>query len=514
MFSEKDIQQFEQKGISKEKIEKQIEQFKEGFLPLDLVSPATIGNGIKAFEENEVKKIVEYYDKEIGKFKVTKFVPASGAASRMFKNLQSFLNERYSIEEQKKEVEKDDSFNSVGYFFKNIRDFAFFEDLKTTMQNAGSDLEKAISENNVSEIIEFLLTEKGLNYANLPKALLKFHKYGDCVRTSLEEHLVEAALYAKDENGKAYLHFTLSEEFIPNVKELLNKVLSKYEEKYEVKFEIDYSIQSPSTDTIAVDMDNKPFRNADGSILFRPGGHGALIENLNNLDSDIVFVKNIDNVVPDSLKEQTIIYKKVIGSYLIQLQNQIFEYIDLLADEVNVGLIKEITEFFEEKFFLGIPDGFSDLDLVDQADFLYEMLNRPIRVCGMVKNEGEPGGGPFMVYNDQDFITAQIVEGSQIDTNDEEQKEILDNATHFNPVDLVCSLKDVDGEKYDLNEFVDAETGFISNKSKDGRDLKALELPGLWNGAMADWNTVFVEVPLVTFNPVKYVNDLLREQHQ
>jgi hypothetical protein len=354
----------------------------------------------------------------------------------------------------------------------------------------------------------------GMGYGSLPKGLLLFHRYDDGARTALEEHLVEGALYAKNKSGVVNLHLTVSPEHLPLFEKLIADKRGYYEHKYGVTYSISFSIQDPSTDTIAVDAHNQPFREADGSLHFRPGGHGALIGNLNRLDSDVVFIKNIDNVVPDRLKETTVTYKKVLGGVLVDLQQKIFNYLQLIdSGDYTHKQVEEMIYFLQDELCIKNPE----TKLLEDAElilYIKRKLMRPLRVCGMVPNDGEPGGGPFLAVNPDGTVSPQIVERSQLDENDPETQALYKQGTHFNPVDLVCALKRPDGEKYDLHKFLDKNTGFISKKSKDGKELKALELPGLWNGSMSDWNTVFVEVPIETFNPVKTVNDLLRPQHQ
>jgi hypothetical protein len=514
MLKQKDLDQIQDKGISVERINKQIDNFKKGFPYANLIKPAIIADGIIALSKKETDDLAIFYQSEIKDKKVVKFVPASGAASRMFKALFEFF-ENTPDPKQDEFINKDKSFNSPYNFIDKIKDFAFLEDLNQAMSKNGIDLESALEEKNYKIIINYLVNNIGLGYGNLPKGLLKFHKYPNNSRVAMEEHLVEAAQYATSGNKIAKVHFTVSPEHMDKFKSEINMVRKIYEKNLGVKFDITFSIQKPSTDTIAVDMNNNPFREIDGSIVFRPGGHGALIENLNDIDGDIVFVKNIDNVVPDSLKPETVLYKQAIGGMMIKLQNQSFEYLQSMEkDLLTETEIEHIAHFMVNDLNVDLPHNYSELSIEEKQDYLFYQLNRPIRICGMVKNEGEPGGGPFWVKNSKGEISLQIVESSQIDQNNPKQKSIMDHSTHFNPVDLVCGLKNFKGEAFDLRKYVDPETGFISIKSKNGRDLKAQELPGLWNGAMANWITLFVEVPVITFNPVKTINDLLREQHQ
>ncbi len=514
-----DRQQINRIGITEQQIEQQIEQFKKGFGYSKLIAAATPGKGIVRFTEQEIESLVNQFDEDKEYYDIIKFVPASGAASRMFKSLYAFIDEfkdkDIPLNFLKKEKIKP---NSVENFFLSIRSFAFFEDLKKDLAKKGKDIEEMLKNNELVEIAEDLLDPEGLSYGKLPKALLKFHNYENYSRYAIEEHLVEAAQYSTITSEKgviAQIHFTVSKEHLALLQSTIDKLLPKYEKMFNVKYKITYSEQKPSTDTIAVDLNNEPFREKNGSLVFRPGGHGALIQNLNDLRKEIIFIKNIDNVVPDRLKDETIKYKKVLGGYLFHLQQQLFEYLVMLDEgSLENEDIEKIAKFANDTLMIEIPEYFETYNEIEKIDFLYNKLNRPIRICGMVRNEGEPGGGPYFVKNQKDETSLQIVEYSQMNLSDEKQKEILQNATHFNPVDLVCGTQNFKGNSFDLNEYIDHNTGFISQKSKDGKELKALELPGLWNGAMADWITIFVDVPIITFNPVKEVNDLLRETHQ
>ena len=503
MLTPQDKDQLAKKGISEAQIADQLASFEKGFPYLKLEAAASIGKGIIAPKQDEYLNAWEEYKK--GEATIVKFVPASGAASRMFKNLFEFLggkNEVPTTDFEKK-------------FFDNITRFAFYADLDAACKtNVGKNIKELISNGEYKAIVSALLEGAGLNYGQLPKGLLKFHNYEDGARTPLEEHLVEGALYASGKTGKVNVHFTVSPEHRALFESLVAEKADKYAKKYGISYDISFSEQKPSTDTVAADMENKPFRNSDGTLLFRPGGHGALIENLNDLDADIVFIKNIDNVVPDRLKAETVTYKNLLAGVLVTLQKQAFEYMRLLdSGRYSQEQIEEIIRFVQQQLLCRKAD-IKNLEDSELVLYLKQKLNRPIRVCGMVKNVGEPGGGPFLAYNQDGTVSLQILESSQIDMNDPEKKAMFEQGTHFNPVDLVCAVKNYKGEKFNLTQYVDKATGFISYKSKNGRELKALELPGLWNGAMSDWNTIFVEVSLGTFNPVKTVNDLLREQHQ
>ncbi len=505
MITLQDKEELAKKGITEAQIAAQLANFETGFPFLKLSAAASAGNGILVPSKEEQQAWLNAWEAYTQTDKtVVKFVPASGAASRMFKNLFEFLGAAYDAPQT--DFEKK--------FFAQIEHFAFYNDLDDACQkNAGKGIAALVAEGNYKAVVAALLESAGLNYGSLPKGLLKFHKYETGNRTPLEEHLVEGALYAAGKNGKVNVHFTVSPEHRPLFEALVEAKASAYAKRYGVEYAISFSEQKPSTDTIAADMENKPFRD-NGKLLFRPGGHGALIENLNDLDADIIFIKNIDNVVPDKLKGDTVLYKKLIAGVLVSLQQKAFAYLKLLeSGKYTHEQVIEILQFLQHQLFCKNPD-VKDLEDAELVIYLKKKLNRPMRVCGMVKNVGEPGGGPFLAYNSDGTVSLQILESSQIDMSDPAKKEMFEKGTHFNPVDLVCAVRDYRGEKFDLTRFVDKATGFISYKSKNGKELKALELPGLWNGAMSDWNTVFVEVPLSTFNPVKTVNDLLRDQHQ
>lgn len=504
-MNQQDLNQISARGISEQQIEHQLEQIKNGFPFLKLEGAAAIGKGIMAPTAQEVENYEKAWnDYKAEGHKIVKFVPASGAASRMFKNMFAFLDAPYDVPTT--DFEKQ--------FFENIKKFAFRKALCDKCHvNNEKGIMCLIKKGDYKAIVANLLKPEGLNYGQLPKGLLQFHEYEDEVRTPMEEHLVEAALYASS-NGEANVHFTVSHDHLELFKQMVAEKADKYAQHYGIKYNISFSDQKPSTDTIAANPDNTPFRNEDGSLLFRPGGHGALIENLNEIDADVVFIKNIDNVVPDRLKAETVTWKQVIAGVLVTLQKQAFDYLKVLdSGQYNHEKLEEIIRFVQRDLCCRKAD-IKELEDAELVIYLRKKLNRPMRVCGVVKNVGEPGGGPFLTYNQDGTVSLQILESSQIDKNNEEYMKMFTEGTHFNPVDLVCATKDYQGNAFDLPKFVDPSTGFISSKSKNGKDLKALELPGLWNGAMSDWNTVFVEVPLGTFNPVKTVNDLLRDQHQ
>ncbi len=505
MLTKQDLELLKEKGISERQIEAQLQYFEMGFPYLSIVSAASIGNGILRVSEDAESDFSAIWDAYLNAgHQVTKFVPASGAASRMFKDLYAFEDADYDTPQT--DFEKN--------FFAHIDKFAFYTVLNDTcLKEYGRNVDELIGNGEYKSVVAALLSEDGMGYGNLPKGLLLFHKYKEGNRTPVGEHLTEGTFYARDQTGNVSVHFTVSREHQPLFELLVAARKSGYGQKLDATFTVSYSIQKPSTDTIAVDLQNRPFRNEDGSLLFRPGGHGALIENLNDIDSDIIFIKNIDNVIPDRLKENEARYKKMLGGILVEKQKKAFDYlIELTSGDLDSEKLAEILRFVEQELSIASNRSFSDNNLL--KEYLIAKLNRPFRVCGMVKNAGEPGGGPFIVLNPDGTASPQILESSQIDKSDAAAVAAFKNGSHFNPVDLVCGVKDFRGEKFDLTRYVDNNTGFISQKSKSGKELKALELPGLWNGAMSDWNTIFVEVPGSTFNPVKTVNDLLRPEHQ
>ncbi len=477
MFTEKEIRQIEARGLTVEAVERQIENFRRGFPFLKIVRAASPADGVLTVDERRAAEAVARYEKAAAGLEIVKFVPASGAATRMFKELFAFVNEG------KRGA-------GIDRLLEHIEEFAFWPELQAVLP-AGADDKQIVA----------AIVGEGLGYGSKPKGLVTFHAYPEGARKAVEEHLAEGAAYAAS-NGRVRIHFTVSPEHMEGFRSLLAEKVPAYEERYGVRYDISFSVQKPSTDTIAVNPDNTPFRQEDGSLLFRPAGHGALIENLNEIDADIVFIKNIDNVTTDARRGDTIRCKKLLAGLLLELQERSFEYLKAL--EVGGAELEPIAAFIENELCVKLPKNY-DIAL------LKRILDRPIRLCGMVRNEGEPGGGPFWVKNADGTESLQIAESSQIAPED---LPLMRQATHFNPVDLVCGVKNSKGEHFDLRRHTDPATGFISSKSAGGRELRAQELPGLWNGAMADWNTVFVDVPVSTFSPVKVVQDLLREQHR
>ncbi len=479
MLSETQKQQIEARGISVDTFQAQLENFKTGFPFLTIEAAATPAKGIKVLSADEQAKYISVAEGYNGN--VCKFVPASGAATRMFKDL-------FEAADALKAGEKLKEGSPAAKFVENITSFPFFD---------------------AKAILNLTLYDKAWNYGAMPKGLIQFHKYENENRTPFEEHLVEGALYAKDANGDVRMVVTVSVEHQKGFEELYAQVKEKYEKRFGCKYHVTFTNQSPATDIVAVDMENNPFTKDDGSLLFRPGGHGALLTNLNDIDADVLVIKNIDNVVKESLLDETIRWKKILVGKATELQEKVFGYLKQLDEKGADAPLAEIKAFMEDEFCVAVPE-MSEAELVA---LLKTKLDRPVRVCGMVKNEGEPGGGPYVIKDEDGTTSLQILEAAQIDKKNPQAVNAMQGATHFNPVDLVCAVKNYKGEKYDLLKHTDPKTGFISEKSFQGRPLKAQELPGLWNGAMSDWNTQFVETPLITFNPVKTVLDLLREQH-
>ena len=503
-LEKEDLEFLQEKGITEEKLTEQLEMLANGFPYLKLEGPATPGHGISQLTPEMEMGAIRCWEEFLHKGGIVmKMVPASGAASRMFKDLFSFMNGK---------SEKPDT-DFIKKFFERIEDYAFYYRLNfVCLREYGKSISTLIEEKRYKDVVRALLEKTGLNYGSLPKALLQFHKVIGTSRTALEEHMAEGAQYASGKDGIVKIHFTVSEDHLPLVKMKVEEAAGHLGHEYGVKYSITYSVQKPSTDTIASNLDGTPYRE-NGKFFFRPGGHGALIENLNDLNADVIFIKNIDNVVPDTHRGATIQYKKVLGGTLVAVKQRIDEYCRLIKDDkANDEKLQEIIEFMRNVLSI-THDRTEEMTAEEKKAYIFSKLNRPVRVCGMVRNEGEPGGGPFLVYNNDGTVSPQILESSQINTKDKESAKMLKESTHFNPVDLAVSVRDYEGKKFNLPDFVDKTTGFISQKSREGVEIKALELPGLWNGAMSDWNSIFIEVPAQTFNPVKTVNDLLRPAH-
>lgn len=510
-FSSRDFVQIFEHGISLDNIRNQLEIFKNGISKAILFEPAMVSKGILKLSENDFKSKSEFFDANKSNFRLEKFVPASGAASRMFKFLAEFLND-FDIENETINAYinriKD---KELPIFIVGMNKFPFFQDVYIKLKSTIPNFDQLERDYKSYYFIQFLLSSDYFDFANKPKGILPFHRYKTHVATAIEEHLYECANYSSS-NGTSNLHFTVSENHLIFFENSVSTIKQKVEKETSTIINVSYSFQKKSTDTIAVDAKNNPFRDENGKLFFRPGGHGALIENLSQLEADVIFIKNIDNVIQNNAKKITL-YKKALAGILIELQQQIFQYLNQI-DDASEEFLDEIQAFTENNLNIELQENFSKFTFENKMSYLKNILDRPIRVCGMVKNEGEPGGGPFWVRDTKGNLSLQIVESSQVDLENATQVKIQNSATYFNPVDLVCGIRNYKNEKFDLTQFIDQTSGFIVEKTIKGRPIKSYELPGLWNGAMANWITIFVEVPLLTFNPVKTVNDLLKPPHQ
>ena len=503
-----DYAYLERHGIDKDQVNEQIRNFEKGFPFIRLEAPATLGKGIVSLSEQELDQYVGLYESQGRNLDILKFVPASGAASRMFKDLVDF--------EMKCHVpEQIEEFQEAKKCLTNLPHFAFLDSLRSKLRKNDLSYDELVGKQDYKTLARFILKPEGLDYQKRPKAMVAFHKYAEEVRTSMEEHLVEGAAYASNQNNEVNLHFTISPEHRPLFEKKLASVQSYYEEKYDVHYNISFSEQKPQTDMLAVDMQGELVRKPDGELLLRPGGHGSLIENLNDCNADLIFIKNIDNVTVDRLRDTTIRYKKALAGYLLQIRNEVYGHLEKLETlQVNDADLSMIESMARLHLGIQVSMAYFGKTLQEKVIFWKKKLNRPIRICGMVRNEGEPGGGPFWVNDGNGEKSLQVVESSQIDASNAQQMNLLAQSTHFNPVDLVCCTKNYKGNKFFLPKYINQKTGFISKKKQNGIEMRIQERPGLWNGAMADWITVFVEVPVETFTPVKMLSDLLRKEHQ
>jgi hypothetical protein len=514
MFSEKDINQIHEKGITLDQVNNQIKRLKNGMSYSNLVSAATIGKGIEQYDEKEAQGFIKLYENRQDNLSIVKFVPASGAATRMFKFLFQFLQNFNPSKESVERYAEKYSDSLIKVFWDYFEEFPFYNSVLLKAKQTHSNFESLSEADKCLQFVKTMLDEDQLNYSFFPKGLLPFHKYDESAITAFQEHLFESTLYASSK-GIANLHFTVSKQHHKYFSEELNRIKKVIEAQTNTTFSVSFSYQKEATETLALTTKGKVGRNSDGSILFRPAGHGALLENLNDLDYDIVFIKNIDNIVVQDINRKVSNYKKLLAGVLLEAQEKVFSYLHKLdGPNLTESDFKVILLFLRYRLNGPVNIDFEACTTEEKKDYLKEKLNRPLRVCGMVKNQGEPGGGPFWVKDKNGAISLQVVEFAQIDFRRKAQQSLVYKATHFNPTDLVCGIKNYKGEKFNLKEFVDPEAAFITMKTQNGVEIKALELPGLWNGSMADWNSIFVEVPLETFNPVKTVNDLLKPEHQ
>ncbi|MBI4768344.1 MAG: DUF4301 family protein [Deltaproteobacteria bacterium] len=517
-FNPDDLRLMKALGISESQVREQVALLQKSSVYLRLQRPCTLGDGIERIPLQETEVLILLQEKAARESRFIKFVPASGAATRMFQELLSFSLNRSSFVLDKMQPDlsgNDPEVRVLIRFLSGLQRFAFFRELNEAMARDGLNIAEVIRQKQWPEILDYLLTERGLNYLNRPKGLHQFHVYPEHNRTAIEEHLIEAMQTICDRTGQCHLHVTISPEHEATFRDFFDTIRPTYESRYRCRLKVTFSFQTHSTDTLAVDPENRPFRDDSGNLLFRPGGHGALLQNLNDLKGDLIYIKNIDNVLPDRLKKITIDWKKVLGGYLVKIQQMVHGYLrKMIEGGTDPAFFSEARAFCRDRLWIIEPSDFNHWAPGEQKSWLVNSLNRPIRVCGMVRNEGEPGGGPFWVEGKDGILSRQIVEGVQVDPASAEQKTIWASSTHFNPVDLVCSVRDYKGRPFDLNQYVDRNTFFIARKSHNGQDFKALELPGLWNGSMAKWISLFVEVPIQTFSPVKTINDLLRPEHQ
>lgn len=500
IFSLKDIRQIKSLGISPADVEKQLAAYRHGANYLKLNRPCAVKDGVVSFAPVQRKKLIELYESEAVRAKIIKFVPASGAASRMFTDWFS-VSERGGF----------GSLESDRKFFRDLKKFPFFSEISENKTGA-----EFLEKKDIPGLLKFILADVGLNFGNLPKALIPFHRYPEGkLRNALEEHLAEADGYIAGADGVSHLHFTISAEHEQDITKCLNEIIAKYDAISPKKYDVTLSVQSVSTNTIAVDENNHPLRNAKGEIIFRPGGHGTLLNNLNSLDADFIFVRNIDNIVPESRLEKHLPFRKMLGGMALKIQKETFAFLHKLeAGESGTFELDEIIKYCSQTLNIIFPQSFTRQTKKKKIQTVLSLLNRPLRVCGVVKNDGEPGGGPFWVEEKDGTQTLQIVEGGHVDKTNPEQSAFWSQAQYFNPVDMVCCIKNYRGEKFILDNYVNKKAYLITTKNEKGIKFKALEAPGLWNGGMAYWNTVFVEMPLKVFNPVKTVYDLLRSEHR
>ncbi len=500
LFNAQDLRRIRALGLRPSDVKKQLEAYRRGFSFLTLVRPCVPGDGIRSLTPAERRRLIRLYDAEATGCKMVKFIPASGAASRMFAGWYAAADR--------------------GTFGNDGLDRSFFRDLGRmpfiSLLKQNDHTRRMLRKKDVRAVLQSILLPCGLNYGGLPKALLSFHAYrGGEVRTALEEHLREAADLIADRRKVCRLHVTVSAEHVQPVKSFLRLSVPRLEESCGVRFRVELSVQSPSTSIVAADGQSRPFRDEDGCLVFRPGGHGALLQNLQRIDADFIFVKNIDNIPPESLQKKILPYKKVLGGLMIETQRQVYSCLRRLEQkDLSLPDLRAVADFCRDALNSDFPKEFSKLAAREKRQWLFRLLNRPLRVCGMVRNEGEPGGGPFWVLEKDQSRTLQIVESAHVDFSLPQQADIWSKASYFNPVDMVCCTKNYRGEKLILDDYVNRDAYLISPKTQKGRELQAQELPGLWNGGMAFWNTIFVELPLAVFNPVKTVYDLLRPQHR
>ena len=518
LFNQADLEQMKELGITEDRARRQLALLAKGRRWAALVRPGTPGDGIVKLDPEEHERFISRWQGGADEGRLSTFVPASGAATRMFAFLQRIRNgvDKVTLDRTAEIFGRTSSdYREFRVFVRSLAEFAFFEPLAEAMGRAGISLQEKLQLGVYNDILDFLLDPRGLNYSSLPKGLIPFHRYGDHYRTAIEEHLVESVRTVRNQRQLCRLHFTVAPENQAEVEAHGREAAAKYSERLDVQYELSFSIQSPATNTLAVDLENRPFRKPDGSLLFRPGGHGALLQNLNQLQGDIVLIKNIDNVVTDERRDLVVLHQRLLTGMLLKVQDDIYNYLTLLSSgSFDANDLQEVLDFVVRHLNPSVGEHLRTCDEKEKVAGIFRLLNRPLRVCGMVVNRGEPGGGPFWVKDASGRLSLQVVEQAEIDRSSPEQVAILEASTHFSPVQIVCGLRNFQGQPFDLNHFADPGAVFVSRKTEEGKELKALELPGLWNGGMAHWNTIFVEVPEETFNPVKTINDLLRPGHR
>ncbi len=512
MLTPQDHLELRRRGISAYQVESQLQRLRHGVPPITIIRPCRVNDGIVQLRPDQFPHYQQQFESVWQTNRVSKFIPASGAATRMFNDLLKFLSSEASNSSGASPTQAIPQ--AVDQAWKRLQDFPFIPDLEAYLHRQGQAPPASQHSHDINTILQTVLWTPGLGYADLPKALLPFHRYPEGPRTSLQEHVYEAIRYHPTPAQPVKIHLTVSPQYEQVIKDHLHAIQQALS-KQGWKLELTVSIQKPSTDTVALNADNQPFRADDGTLVFRPGGHGALLENLNDCQADIVFISNVDNVVPDHLKDPIVEWRKVLGGYLAELQQHVFHHIQQLSSvPANAKSVQQAEACILQELLLPLPQSYRELALPDQATLLKQYLDRPIRVCGVVPNTGDPGGGPFWVAHPEDAPSRQIVEQSQVNPDSEAQQKLFASGTHFNPVDMVCGVRDYQGNPFNLLEYVDPGTGFIGMKSHQGRPLKALEWPGLWNGGMAHWITIFVEIPRANFNPVKTFLDWLHPAHQ
>jgi hypothetical protein len=502
-------------GIKADCVQEQIETLRRGNFYARLIRPCTLFDGVRQIGDQDLARYIELHASAAARGRFKKFVPASGAATRMFQSLLTIfhLPQYLETDELQKRVNQGVNFAcDFKHFLDELDRFPFASDLEKTLARAGYSPGELVRSGRFATLLEYLLTQTGMNYRNLPKALLPFHSYSGETRTAFEEQLHESMGYLGIDN--AGVHFTIPEQHLNGFLALEREIRQRLSQRWGATFDVSFSFQRSSTDTICIDRNGMPLRDKYGRLHFRPSGHGALIENLGDLNADLVYIKNIDNVVPDGLKEPVHFWKKALGGYLVRVQDSVHALLHHLSGSHWSQAVRDAVLYASRELLIDFPTGFETWLEGRKQSFLLQALDRPIRICGVVPNGGEPGGAPFWVEAENGTQVLQIVEEAQVDLNCEEQRNIWNSSTHFNPVDIVCGLKNFEGKPFDLKKFVDPRAVIITKKSIDGTDVRVLERPGLWNGAMAGWITVFVEVPKITFNPVKSLFDLLRPEHQ